>query len=60
MITLGQTAVKTTPVDKNNFVNVLQDLLVNQVTAHDSPDLAGFDWADLRSEEHTSELQSPC
>lgn len=47
MIALDQTAVKTTPVDKNNFVNVLQDLLVNQVTAHDSPDLAGFDWADL-------------
>ena len=47
MIALGQTAVKTTPVDKNNFVNVLQDLLVNQVTAHDSPNLAGFDWADL-------------
>ena len=48
MARFGQTAVKTIPVDKKDFVNVLKDLLVNHVTNLDSsPDLAGFDWADL-------------
>jgi hypothetical protein len=48
MARFGQTAIKSIPIDKKDFVNILQDQLVNQVTTLDPPpDLAGFDWADL-------------
>ena len=43
----GQTSIKTTPVDNKNFINVLEHLLVNQVTTADPLDLAGFQWTNL-------------